>query len=268
MTSMQSVGPSERKVQLQYWVEHTPDQPTVETMMLDSQAKDIDCMERPEVLSLLGNVRGASVVELGAGIGRFTGELCRAGARAVLAVDFMAASIAENRRLHSKQFPAIQLSFLVEDATQLQLPTASTDVIFSNWLLMYLADAEVISLAGRMLEWLTPGGMLFFRESCHKQSGDKPRKDNPTHYRDPQQYTSWFESVSCSTPMSDQEDDASDGSVTRYRFQLEVSQPVATYIKVKGNQNQICWRWRKVAVSEQEIPSSPDAGSSHSSETV
>ena len=48
---------------------------------------------------------------------------------------------------------------------------------------MYLADAEVQSLAGRMLEWLAPGGVLFFRESCHKQSGDKPRKENPTHYR-------------------------------------------------------------------------------------
>lgn len=27
------------------------------------------------------------------------------------------------------------------------------------------------------------GGVVFFRESCFRQSGDKARKNNPTHYR-------------------------------------------------------------------------------------
>ena len=27
------------------------------------------------------------------------------------------------------------------------------------------------------------GGIVFFRESCFRQSGDKARKSNPTHYR-------------------------------------------------------------------------------------
>lgn len=27
------------------------------------------------------------------------------------------------------------------------------------------------------------GGTVFFRESCFRQSGDKARKNNPTHYR-------------------------------------------------------------------------------------
>lgn len=26
-------------------------------------------------------------------------------------------------------------------------------------------------------------GTVFFRESCFRQSGDKARKNNPTHYR-------------------------------------------------------------------------------------
>jgi len=38
-----------------------------------------------QVLSMLGSVEGQRIVELGAGIGRFTGELART-ARAVLAV--------------------------------------------------------------------------------------------------------------------------------------------------------------------------------------
>lgn len=71
----------------------------------------------------------------------------------------------------------------VADAAVMQLPAASYDVIFSNWLLMYLADAEVQSLASRMLTWLRDDGVVFFRESCFRQSGDKKRKANPTHYR-------------------------------------------------------------------------------------
>ena len=43
---------------------------------------------RTQVLGMLGSVAGKRVVELGAGIGRFTGELAR-GAANVLAIDFM-----------------------------------------------------------------------------------------------------------------------------------------------------------------------------------
>lgn len=53
-----------------------------------------------QVLTMLGCVEGARIVELGAGIGRFTGELAVA-ARSVLAVDFMENLIAENRRANS-----------------------------------------------------------------------------------------------------------------------------------------------------------------------
>jgi hypothetical protein len=185
----------------------------------------------------------------------------------------------------------------VADVTELQLPDACCDVIFSNWLLMYLSDAEVAALANNMLRWvsgggchaapaagcragrparlggraasragcagrwlpgraacapgregsqqgrlrralallggaarpppppslppfllhartharlfpphptpphptpphptppqLAPGGVVFFRESCFRQSGDKARKANPTHYRNPREYFRW-----------------------------------------------------------------------------
>ena len=41
----------EREVQKNYWMEHTADL-TVEAMMLDSQASDLDKEERPEVMLL------------------------------------------------------------------------------------------------------------------------------------------------------------------------------------------------------------------------
>ena len=42
---------------------------------------------------------------------------------------------------------------------------------------------------------LAEGGTLFFRESCFRQSGDKARGDNPTHYRNPRQYFAIFDAV-------------------------------------------------------------------------
>jgi hypothetical protein len=41
----------EREAQKEYWVQHST-QPTVEAMMLDSKAAEIDQLERPEVVLL------------------------------------------------------------------------------------------------------------------------------------------------------------------------------------------------------------------------
>ena len=63
----------------------------------------MDLQERPEVLSMLGSVSGKRVVELGAGIGRFTGALA-ATADHVLAIDFMDNLIAENIKVHGHRW--------------------------------------------------------------------------------------------------------------------------------------------------------------------
>lgn len=68
---------SERDTQLAYW--KAVGSTTVEGMMLDSKAKDLDVVERPEILQHLplsgAPLAAADVVELGAGSGRFTGHL-------------------------------------------------------------------------------------------------------------------------------------------------------------------------------------------------
>ena len=101
---------------------------------------------------MLGSVEGLRVVELGAGIGRFTGELART-AKTVLAVDFMEHLIAENQQVN-KRFKNVE--WKAADATAMQLPAESCDVIFSNWLLMYLDDAEVSKLATDAILWVRP----------------------------------------------------------------------------------------------------------------
>ena len=79
------------------------------------------------------------------------------------------------------------------------------------------------------------GGLVFFRESCFKQSGDKQRKSNPTHYRNPRNYFAIWEATEIEQP---------DGRFARY--ELVSCKCVDTYVRLKGNQNQICWKWRKV----------------------
>jgi len=43
---------------------------------------------------------------------------------------------------------------MAHDATELELPAASFDIVFSNWLLMYLSDDEVSKLATDALRWV------------------------------------------------------------------------------------------------------------------
>ncbi|GLT45485.1 hypothetical protein SLA2020_193140 [Shorea laevis] len=223
----------EREIQKSYWIDHSADL-TVEAMMLDSKAADLDKEERPEVLSLLPPCEGKSVVELGAGIGRFTGELAQKAGN-VVALDFIESVIKKNESIngHHKN-----VKFICADVTSpdLNFSEGSVDLIFSNWLLMYLSDEEVKNLVERMVKWLKVGGYIFFRESCFHQSGDCKRKNNPTHYREPRYYTKVFK-----------ECHANDDLGNSFELSLVGCKCIGAYVRNKKNQNQICWTWQKVA---------------------
>uniref|UniRef100_A0A0A9D9K8 phosphoethanolamine N-methyltransferase n=1 Tax=Arundo donax TaxID=35708 RepID=A0A0A9D9K8_ARUDO len=230
------VGEVERKVQKSYWEEHSKDL-TVEAMMLDSRAADLDKEERPKVLSLLPSYKGKSVLELGAGIGRFTGKLAKEAGH-VLALDFIESVIQKNESIngHNKN-----ITFMCADVTSpdLKIENNSIDLIFSNWLLMYLSDEKVEKLVGKMVKWLKVGGHIFFRESCFHQSGDSKRKVNPTHYRAPRSYTKVFKECH----SYDQDGDS-------FELSLVTCKCIGAYVKNKKNQNQICWLWEKVKSTE------------------
>ncbi|XP_021801247.1 phosphoethanolamine N-methyltransferase 1 [Prunus avium] len=230
---MAAANGQERDVQKNYWMEHSADL-TVEAMMLDSKASDLDKEERPEVLSMLPPYEGKSVLELGAGIGRFTGELAQKAGQLV-ALDFIDSVIKKNESTngHHKN-----VKFMCADVTSpdLKISEESVDLIFSNWLLMYLSDKEVENLVERMMGWLKVGGYIFFRESCFHQSGDSKRKSNPTHYREPRFYTKVFK-----------ECHMSDDSGNFFELSLVGCKCIGAYVRNKKNQNQICWLWQKVA---------------------
>nr|BAC57960.1 phosphoethanolamine N-methyltransferase [Tripolium pannonicum subsp. tripolium] len=232
------INGDEREIQKNYWVEHSVDL-TVESMMLDSMASDLDKEERPEVLSLLPSYEGKRVLELGAGIGRFTGELAKTAGE-VIALDFIESVVKKNESIngHCKN-----VKFMCADVTSpdLRFPAESIDLIFSNWLLMYLSDKEVEDIAERFLKWVKVGGHIFFRESCFHQSGDHKRKQNPTHYREPRFYTKAFKQCHMT-----------DASGNSYELSLIGSKCIGAYVRSKKNQTQICWIWQKVASSEDD----------------
>lgn len=221
-----AVEDKNRETFQEYW-QSDHNAPTIENMMLDSDAGSMDLLDRPEILAELPSLSGKRVLELGAGIGRFSTPLCQK-AESVIAVDFVEASCEENRRINA-DFD--NLKVMCGDATQIDFPPKSFDLVFSNWLLMYLSDDELDRLARKALEWLKPGGHIFFRESCFHSSGDAKRRFNPTQYRSPEDYSQAFTRAV-----------GQDGS----RFQLKASSCVDVYAKVKGNVHQMWFRYEKI----------------------
>lgn len=47
---------------------------------------------------------------------------------------------------------------------------SSLDLVFTNWLLMYMNDTEVIKFLLDVLNWLRPEGLIHLRESCSEPS--------------------------------------------------------------------------------------------------
>lgn len=251
-----------RNTMKKYWSQHS-EKGSIEEMMLDDQATEIEsqvslcsssspvgthepptlshivpesAQDREEVLSLQPALKGKRVLELAAGIGRFTGHLSqRVGPEgSVTAVEFMQSFSDKNEAAH-KQLG--NTHFICADVTKLEQPEGSYDVIFINWLLMYLGDEEVKAFARNALSWLAPGGHIFFRESCLQQSGSKKRDFNPTNYRDPSQYDAIFDEA-CTGPYPV-------GSC----FQIVRKQASQTYLARKGNPNQLTWLWQKTELT-------------------
>jgi len=213
---------------LNYWEGHAKrDGATQEAMMLDKNASEFSDRERDEILSIVPDVTGLDIIELGSGIGRFT-PLLAGKAKSVIAVEFIEDFHKKNEEIngHLKN-----VRFECKNVLDLELPEGSLDMVFSNWLMMYLTDEEVLAFANKVLKWLKPGGTFFFRESCYRQSGTRSAKEdyNPTIYRKPLDYTHLVTS-----PLVSNEKFVQGLDIIFFRA-------IQTYIDVKNNRNQICW---------------------------
>ncbi|KAJ8566638.1 hypothetical protein ON010_g6481 [Phytophthora cinnamomi] len=120
-----------------YWEGHSS-AATVETMMLDSHAKALTQLELPEILGKAPYMENKDVLELAAGIGRYTSVIAKR-AKSVTAVEFIEDFIKVNADNNAHLG---NVNFLCKDVVNLEAEPNSFDVIFSNWIFMYMEDEE------------------------------------------------------------------------------------------------------------------------------
>uniref|UniRef100_A0A915J674 phosphoethanolamine N-methyltransferase n=1 Tax=Romanomermis culicivorax TaxID=13658 RepID=A0A915J674_ROMCU len=189
---------------------------------------------------------------------RFT-PILAARAQHVIAADIVESFIEVNRKNNQHLG---NVSFQTGEASEMKVDANSIDLLFTNWLLMYLTDAEVIHLLKNALHWLSDGGYMHIRESCSEPSkrtalvmtntptGVYQVDSNPTHYRHICQYLNLLKSINLydeSTEMG-------------HQFVIVWSKSVDTYIEAYGNWRQVQILVRKVSVaqSKNKLTSSPN----------
>uniref|UniRef100_A0A915EV01 phosphoethanolamine N-methyltransferase n=1 Tax=Ditylenchus dipsaci TaxID=166011 RepID=A0A915EV01_9BILA len=156
------------------------------SMMLNKNADELEAFDREDILAALPDYNGMDVLDIGAGIGRFTSVFAQR-ARHVTTTDFIEQFIEKNRQRNAH---FRNISYKVSDAVSLKMEPGSLGLIFSNWLMMYLSDADVLQFLQNALLWLQPGGFLHLRESCSESSTGRVSSSlhsalftNPTRYR-------------------------------------------------------------------------------------
>ena len=153
-----------KKVRSRYKLWQTlKDKSFAEYMMQEKSMQKKEEEERREITGLLGDLSGKTVLDIGAGVGRFTREFAQK-ARKVIAVDLLEHSLEKNSE-YNKNFTNIE--YICSDALDLSFPNNSCDLIFSSWLLMYIQEHEILKLLENCGIWLTRGGRIFFKESCN-----------------------------------------------------------------------------------------------------
>ncbi|KAK3887911.1 hypothetical protein Pcinc_007994 [Petrolisthes cinctipes] len=119
------------------------------------QEADTDYM-----VQYLPPIANKSVLELGAGIGRLTGEIAKK-AKDITAVDFMQHFLDVNK-VNNRHMSNI--TYICDDFTKFQIDK-KYDLVVSAWLFVNTKDEVVDKMIGQVLEWLQPGGYFTFRES-------------------------------------------------------------------------------------------------------
>uniref|UniRef100_A0A914C8H3 phosphoethanolamine N-methyltransferase n=1 Tax=Acrobeloides nanus TaxID=290746 RepID=A0A914C8H3_9BILA len=227
-----------------FWDRYS-DRPDIGSMMLNKNADELEESDRFDVLDSLPDVTGKDVVDIGAGIGRFTSVFAEK-ARHVVSTDFIESFILKNRERNAH---FNNITFKVADAIHLELPSSSVDLVFTNWLLMYLSDSETLQFLLNVLRWLRPDGYVKLRESCSQPSTGRSTNvtlhsdANPTSYRFESIYIELVQNLRYRCP---------EGKIWRLDIQWSCSVP--TYIKHFGNWRQVHWLAKKVLAEDQQAP--------------
>jgi ubiquinone/menaquinone biosynthesis C-methylase UbiE len=116
--------------------------------------------ERPAMLGLLGDVRGRTVLDLGAGAGALAVELVARGAGAVVGVDVSPEMVALARE---RARDAAGATFVVGDVADGALrgfADGTFDLVASSLMMHYVRDWEPV--LGELARVVAPGGRIVF----------------------------------------------------------------------------------------------------------
>lgn len=204
-----------------YWKQQDP---TVQSMYKKPNAQYLDEHEKTELLSYFPNLKGKKILDLGAGIGRFT-RYFSSLADHLITVDMAPQLVEKNRQDHAD---CSNVTFLCCDVMSFEMEDNSFDFIFLNWLLMYLEDDEVEVLMKRIARWLKPAGELFLRESCDVTRSKNTKNGYYAHYRTLSYYD----------------------KLVKGKFTLVKEGHIRTYVNCFADPLQCYWHCRKKAISE------------------
>ncbi|HET9986409.1 MAG TPA: methyltransferase domain-containing protein [Longimicrobiales bacterium] len=120
------------------------------------------------VFSLLPDVRGARLLDVGCGMGTFTVEAARRGAASAMGVDFAPEAVATAREVAAAE-GVRGATFVEGDATALPLPPESLDVVLAADVTEHLDDATLAAVLAEARRVLRPGGtlVLYTPEASH-----------------------------------------------------------------------------------------------------
>nr|6WLF_A Chain A, Phosphoethanolamine N-methyltransferase 1 [Bursaphelenchus xylophilus]6WLF_B Chain B, Phosphoethanolamine N-methyltransferase 1 [Bursaphelenchus xylophilus] len=215
----------------------------INTMMLNNNADQLEPFDRADIIQDLPDFTGMNVVDVGAGIGRFTTTFAQR-AKHVVSSDFIDSFIEKNKERNAA---FENITYQVSDALGLQVDPQSTDLVFTNWLLMYLNEQECVRFLMKTMEWLKPGGYLHVRESCTEPSTGKSKtgsmhsdkKANPTHYRYSSVYLQLLKELRWT-----------DARGMQWRFNVLWAKSVPTYVERVLNWRQVHWLCVKVPAQD------------------
>jgi ubiquinone/menaquinone biosynthesis C-methylase UbiE len=114
-----------------------------------------ECLEQPAMMSLLPDVKGYKVLDLGCGTGDFCKILKSRGADSIVGVD-----ISSNMLALAKEEPVDGIEFFNLPMEELKFAADSFDLVVSSLALHYVAD--VFTLFQNVRDWLKPSGVFLF----------------------------------------------------------------------------------------------------------